>query len=403
MFHSSNLTLQGNLTITMTKLKISLLLPSRNRPEYLQYAIESIRLQDYADWEIIVADNCSDIPIANDRSLLNDARIKIKRANYPLSVTDNWNIALAASSGEYILMLGDDDAIMPKYLSEMTGLLEKFNSPDVVYTGAELFTYPQVDPNYPTGYLMPYSYATFFRGKRDPFLLNKETALNAVRSAMSFEVTYGFNMQFALISRKLITRLTRFGPFFQSDFPDYYAMNTVFLTADRILVNPSPQVIIGVTPKSYGYFHINRHEIEARELLSTKSVNTLVGSHINQGWLSAMSVLEANFGRDFNLRVDHKRYKWLEARAIYEKFRLYELNRKTAWQFFLELPRPERYLFQFATLIRIDPHKVRRFLSLLRVNPRKQLPTWDPPKVVGKYNTIRDVFYAYLDKPDLLS
>lgn len=350
-----------------------------------------------------MADNCSDIPIANDRSFLNDTRIKIKRANYPISVTHNWNSALAGSSGEYILMLGDDDVIVPGYLNNMTQLLEQFNLPDVVYTGANLFTYPEVDPNFPTGYLMPYSYATFFQEKKEPFILDKDIAINAVRSAMDFVVTYGFNMQFALISRKLITRLARYGSFFQSDFPDYYAMNAVFLTADQIVVNPSPQVIIGVTPKSYGYFHINRHETEAHELLSTKSNNTLIGSHINQGWLSAISTIEANFGREFDLRVDRRRFKWLESRAIYEKFRLCELNRKTAWQFFLELPRPERYLFQFATLIKIDPNKALRFLNLLRVKPRRQLLTWDPPKIIGKYSTIMDVFYACLEDPELLS
>ena len=44
------------------------------------------------------------------------------------------------------------------------------------------------------------------------------------------------------------------GPFFRSPFPDYYAMNHLFLRARSIVVDPHPTVVIGVSPRSYGFF-----------------------------------------------------------------------------------------------------------------------------------------------------
>src|SRR5207245_7033676 len=40
--------------------RFSVLLPTRNRLEYLRLAIETVRRQDYQDWEIIVSDNDSE-------------------------------------------------------------------------------------------------------------------------------------------------------------------------------------------------------------------------------------------------------------------------------------------------------------------------------------------------------
>ena len=40
-------------------IKFSVLLPTKNRLELLKSAIWSVREQNYDNWEIIVADNCS--------------------------------------------------------------------------------------------------------------------------------------------------------------------------------------------------------------------------------------------------------------------------------------------------------------------------------------------------------
>jgi glycosyltransferase involved in cell wall biosynthesis len=236
-------------------------------------------------------------------------------------VTENWNAALALSSGDYVLMLGDDDGLLPGYIERMRELVEQFDGPDVVHTGAWLLTYPGVDPERPDGFLAPYTFADFFGNETAPFIVSHEQAVAAVRRAMSFRLAFSFNMQLSLISRSLIEKVRRRGEFFQSPFPDYYATCAAFIDAERIVADPRPEVVIGVTPKSYGFFHVNNREQEGRALLEahTDAQPLLPGTNINDGWLGAMEAIAASYGQSDGLRVNRRRYRMLQAANVYSR------------------------------------------------------------------------------------
>ena len=248
-------------------MKFSALLPTRNRLEYLRNAIETVRRQDYDNWEIIVSDNFSEDDIRGYVASLGDDRIKYFRTDEFLPVTKNWNNALEKSTGDYVVMLGDDDGLMPSYFRKAKDLIEQFQTPDMLYTGAYNYGYPNATKEHPEGYLHTYSYADFFQGVTDPFLLDPAEARRVAMAAMDFRIKYGFNMQFALIRREFFESLADKGPLFQSPFPDYYAMNVMFLKARRILAVPEPLVIIGVSPKSYGSFLNKNVESQGIQLL----------------------------------------------------------------------------------------------------------------------------------------
>ncbi len=84
---------------------------------------------------------------------------------------------------------------------------------------------------------------------------------------MNFRVTFDYNMQFSLMSRKLVEELKPYGSFFQSPYPDYYASNVMMLKAERILIVPQPMVTIGISPKSFGFYFFNDAEKEGNEFL----------------------------------------------------------------------------------------------------------------------------------------
>ena len=79
-------------------MKFSVLLPTRNRLDLLYYAVETVRRQDYLDWEIIVSDNFSEEDIAGYIKSLDDSRIKYFRTGKFVPVTDNWNNATTSNS-----------------------------------------------------------------------------------------------------------------------------------------------------------------------------------------------------------------------------------------------------------------------------------------------------------------
>src|SRR3954469_20581515 len=116
-------------------MKFSVLVPTRNRLAYLKNALETVRRQDYDDWEIIVSDNFSDEDIGGYVGSLDDPRVKYSRTDRFVPVTENWNNALERSTGDYVVMLGDDDGLMPGYFRTALGLIEQFGRPEVIYAG----------------------------------------------------------------------------------------------------------------------------------------------------------------------------------------------------------------------------------------------------------------------------
>lgn len=298
-----------------------MLLPTRNRLEYLRYAVETVRRQDYPDWEIVVADNASVEDVERHVRSLSDERILYSRSDQFLPVTENWNRALERSSGDFVIMLGDDDGLMKGYFRRVRQLVEEYGSPDLIYTSGYLYAYPGVLPGYPAGILHHYRNASFLRSAREPFWLSSEAARRLVRDSLNFKMKFTFNMQYFLVARSLIDDLRRDGSVFQSPFPDYYASNSLLLNARRILVEPRPLVAIGITPKSYGYYLFNNREPEGVEFLHgaeragwalPDQHPLLPGTNMNSSWLLAMEAIVKTYGRRDGLRVNYGRYRRLQ-------------------------------------------------------------------------------------------
>lgn len=306
-------------------MKFSVLLPTRNRLDLLSYAVDTVKRQGYDNWEIIVSDNCSDDDVEGYVRSLNDDRVKYFRTEKVVPVTDNWNNALEKSSGDYILMLGDDDCLMGGYFATLIALLEEHAFPDLVYTSAFLYAYPGVIPDCPTGFLRSYCNASIFKSRRDPFWLDKSDAEFLVKSSINFRARFDYNMQFSLVSRRLVSEMERFGPFYQSPYPDYYASNALMWVAKRVLLVPLPLVTIGISKKSFGFFYFNDNErtgnaflqnIPEPEVARDVLPHILPGTDMNSSWLSAMVTLERNFIGS-GLRVNWRRYRFLQVCAVF--------------------------------------------------------------------------------------
>lgn len=302
-------------------MKFSVLLPTRNRLEFLHYAIASVLQQDYENWEIIVSDNYSEQDIQGYIKSLNDSRIKYYRTSSFVPVTENWNNAIEKSTGDYVIMLGDDDCLMQGYFRITSNLIKEYHSPDLLYSSALLYCYPKVLQDEPQGYILKWGNASFLEGKKSPYILSKDEALSSVKQAMDFKVVYNFNMQFSLISRELIDRLRTNGSFFQSPYPDYYATTALLLKADRILAVPSPLVVVGISPKSFGFYYFNQKEEEGMEFLKNIPDKQILhnvekyimpGTNMNSSWLLSMETAKINFGQEFKLEVNYYKYRFLQ-------------------------------------------------------------------------------------------
>ena len=301
-------------------MKFSVLLPTRNRVELLRYAVESVRRQDYADWEIIVSDNDSSEDVAGYVSSLNDPRIRYVRTGGFIPVTDNWNLALEKSSGDYVVMLGDDDCLLPGYFSKLARLIEGHSYPEVFYIEAVQYGYPNVMPDRAKAFVQT-GYCEFMAGRAEPFMLGAGEARSVVEKSMALRLSFSYNMQHSLVSRAAIKRLAPYGPFFQSPYPDYYATNVLLLTSPSVLVVPQALVAIGISPRSFGYYYFNARQAEGDAFLNNLQENLLPesvrrailpGNTLITCWFAAMACIERNFGREYGLRTNANRYRYLQ-------------------------------------------------------------------------------------------
>ena len=388
-------------------MKFSVLLPTRNRLEYLRHAVESVRRQDDPGWEIVVSDNDSDEDIAGYAASLGDARVRYVRTESFVPVTENWNNALRHSTGEYFVMLGDDDALLPGYFAAMGDLIRIHGEPDAIYHSALLYTYPGVDSAEPHGSLRPYGYASFLRGVEKPFVLDRAVARGLVRDAMDFKVRFGFNMQFACVSRRTADRIGGAGGFFRSPFPDYFAMNMLMLRATSIVADPEPRVVIGVTPRSYGFFHANKRESEARSFLAGASGETpppreadlLPGTNINNGWLQAMEAVSAAAG-DPSLRPNARRYRMLQSLYVYQHHTFGEITDEQFGELHGRLGKGERTVYGAAFGLasagaRVLPARARGLARTAFALAQRQTPWWRPEPIPGRFRDMTEVLDAY--------
>ncbi len=99
---------------------VSIVIPTHNRPDYLEIALQSALAQTYRNIQIVISDN-SDDDLTSERLQpyleANKNIIYFKKTG--MSFSDNWKTCLELSSGEYINYLMDDDVFHPEKISRM--------------------------------------------------------------------------------------------------------------------------------------------------------------------------------------------------------------------------------------------------------------------------------------------
>jgi len=107
------------------KLKVSIILPTYNRPNLLYQAIKSILNQTYQNFEIIIIDDGLEKRSYNIIKKINDRRIKYIKNIENKGASFSRNIGIKNSTGKYIALLDDDDIWIPNKLEIQINFLKK--------------------------------------------------------------------------------------------------------------------------------------------------------------------------------------------------------------------------------------------------------------------------------------
>ncbi len=246
---------------------ISIAIPTHNRLDLVLDAIRTVTHQNYNNWEIVVFDNASKAAIEPAIRALDDPRIRCERSEEFLPVTASWNRAINMAKGEYVTMIGDDDGIAPGYFERISYLIDRFDSPDLVFSNLYQFMHPGVMPHIRQGYVASLQMADFLEGDQ-PFVLDTKTIRRSVDNSLQMRRSFMFNMPAFCCSRALLERMRVDGQVLHSPFPDYYFANIALELAEKVVAEPKPLAFQGVSKVSFGFTLLNKKTDEGFKVLN---------------------------------------------------------------------------------------------------------------------------------------
>ena len=119
---------------------ISIIIPTHNRPDLLEEALQSVIGQSTSNWEIIIVDDASSPPV-NEGYIQEKFGQNIKVLHHPLSKGGALakNTGIEAAQGKYIAFLDDDDLYAPTYLESAITTLESNPTLSTLFMGVSWF------------------------------------------------------------------------------------------------------------------------------------------------------------------------------------------------------------------------------------------------------------------------
>ena len=118
------------------KRKFSIGIPAF-KGKFLSECISSVLAQTYAHFELIIINDCSPDPLEEIIHAFKDDRIvysKNEKNTGAEHVVHNWNKCLEKASGDFFVLMGDDDKMQPEYLAEFSKLIDQYPTLDVFHT-----------------------------------------------------------------------------------------------------------------------------------------------------------------------------------------------------------------------------------------------------------------------------
>ncbi len=224
---------------------LTLIVPTKNRQHTaIQTVAEAARLAPASELEIVVHD-CSDEPLLRDRlielSLLD--RVVYRYVDRPVSMTENWNLAMSYATGEWVTIIGDDDALAPGAV-----LVAKWATPgpfQAVKSGRySYYGHPDMpDRDYAARLRVPPFTGAVHEKKIEPLI---------VENARTGDTYADLPMVYHnLVRRSVLERVrAKAGHYFDGLAPDVYSAFAIGALIDRFVIVDYPLTIVGASARS---------------------------------------------------------------------------------------------------------------------------------------------------------
>jgi glycosyltransferase involved in cell wall biosynthesis len=236
------------MTKTEARPLFTVIIPTKDRAEYLHHTLRTCSNQDYENLEIIVSDDGSS---DNTKEVVLEASRKDTRIRYitpgSVGMRDNFEFALDHVRAGYVIALGGDDGILPYGISEMWRALQE--------TGLDLLTWR------PMGFLYP-----ALRSGRGQLNLNPPGKSRILRSSeylarqasvLHYNNDYETPMFYikGVVATTLVERVrsrTKDGRFYVCPTPDGFSGIVLAGEVEQYAFSGLPFTIVGASPAGQG-------------------------------------------------------------------------------------------------------------------------------------------------------
>lgn len=274
----------------------TIIIPQKNRAEYMYHTLRTCMIQDYPNFEVIVSDDCSEDNSVEVISKLaeQDSRIKLFAHKEHLGMRDNFEFALNQVRPGYVMALGGDDGLVPGCIWRMYELLKE--------SGRQLLTWPPATFCYPG---KTESHNIFYirrRKKSKTKIIKSSDFLNKITRTFNYQIDECpmFYMK-GVASTELVDRVksrTKDGSFYYCPTPDGFSGVVLAGEVEDYAYVEEPLSIAGVSPKSQGMNYTRTDEQsrkEAQQFFNDNIRRTMHSQLASQPYSPLQTIMTADY------------------------------------------------------------------------------------------------------------
>jgi glycosyltransferase involved in cell wall biosynthesis len=238
------------LTVTISlykNVKYSILIPTKNGGKYLRFAIESVLKQNFLNMELVVSNNHSTDGTSEYLSSLVDDRLKVISPKYPLPMAEHYEFMVSHANGEWVTIIGDDDAAMPYFFESLEKITCHHHEIGIISSARAYYFWEDRIPRYENLVLQ---YRSSPRQKIRSTRVDLLLALLGIKSCFELPQLYTTS----IIKRDWILKVKEIqcGFLYHSIIPDIYSSVAFAISFKSYLRIDEPLFWVGTSNKSMG-------------------------------------------------------------------------------------------------------------------------------------------------------
>lgn len=319
-------------------IKYGIIIPTRNRPELLNEAIQSVIDQYEPHWELIISDNDphqSALSIYNNFS--SDSRIKYFWTGGNSSMAQNFSFGILKSNAEYITVITDKTTLTPDCLTNCEKLLLKANYDIINWSEAHFFPENKDSIHLSSGFIR------IVHGGGNIIEFNPVDEINYLlqfNNHRSHDMPHYFRgkILFGFVRKNLIIDLIENNKFFIPYAPDYtsrllildrvknaveicYPMQTAFISGESngMLCSIYPDHAFRFFNESDGFQNVYKY-------FPIKGLFTSTQNHVAGDYLNAMQYAQKTYSINYynlygTVLFDLLKVRWPDRKLKSEQFK----------------------------------------------------------------------------------